>query len=140
MIQAGRRVREAGIFLSVTCLLGIAGASASIDHAEDTAAVLCKMAPSQIAILTLMLLDNTSLGTLHQQGGFNLPTQEQLFEELRILVDRVEGLRCQFQANHASNYFSLDGRLPKDKQAFLEAIEAIRGQQAPLKPECLRAL
>jgi radical SAM superfamily enzyme YgiQ (UPF0313 family) len=32
MIAAGRRVREAGIFLSVTCLLGIAGAQYSQDH------------------------------------------------------------------------------------------------------------
>ena len=40
MITAGQRVRAAGIFLSVTCLLGIAGREHSLAHAVATAEVL----------------------------------------------------------------------------------------------------
>ncbi|RWX49989.1 Radical SAM superfamily enzyme YgiQ, UPF0313 family [Candidatus Electrothrix marina] len=140
MIEAGRRVREAGIFLSVTCLLGIGGTQFSRQHAEDTATVLNKMRPSQIAVLTLMLLENTELGQAAVAGSFQLPDQVGLFRELRTLLAGLEDLRCQFQANHASNYFTLDGRLPKDRDAFLATIDQVLSGTVALKPEGLRGL
>ncbi len=139
MVEAGRRVRRAGIFLSVTCLLGIAGTEHSLAHARATAAVLNRMRPSQVAVLTLMLLDNTELGRLARQGAFVLPDRAGLFRELETLIRGLD-LRAQFQANHASNYFSLDGRLPRDKDAFLATVrQALRGSLL-LTPEGLRAL
>ncbi|WPD21356.1 MAG: radical SAM protein [Candidatus Electrothrix scaldis] len=140
MIEAGLRVREAGIFLSVTCLLGIAGRQYSRQHAEDTAAVLNQMQPSQIAVLTLMLLKNTELGQAAINGSFQLPDQEGLFRELRTLLAGLDDFRCQFQANHASNYFTLDGRLPKDREAFLAIIDQALSGVMTLKSEELRGL
>jgi radical SAM superfamily enzyme YgiQ (UPF0313 family) len=140
MIEAGRRVREAGIFLSVTCLLGIGGTQFSRQHAEDTATVLNKMRPSQVAVLTLMLLDNTELGQAAINGFFQLPDQEGLFQELRTLLADLKDFRCQFQANHASNYFTLDGRLPKDREDFLATIDQALSGGMTLKSEELRGL
>lgn len=140
MILAGRRVKEAGIFLSVTCLLGIAGIRYSLQHAADTAAVLNTIQPSQIAVLTLMLLDNTELGQTAAAGSFQLPDKLGLFQELRTLIVRLKVPRCQFQANHASNYFTLDGRLPRDKDNFLATIDEAIAGTLDLKPETLRGL
>ena len=140
MIEAGQRVREAGIFLSVTCLLGIGGRAFSQQHAGDTAAVLNAMRPSQIAVLTLMLLKNTKLGQAAAKGTFQLPDQTGLFRELRTLLEGLEDFRCQFQSNHASNYFSLDGRLPKDRNTFLAIIDQALSGGVTLKPEGLRGL
>jgi len=140
MILAGRRVKEAGIFLSVTCLLGVAGIRYSLHHATDTATVLNAIQPSQIAVLTLMLLDNTELGKMAAAGNFQLPDKLGLFQELYTLIEELKISKCQFQANHASNYFSLDGRMPRDKEIFLATIsEAIAGT-LELKPETLRGL
>ncbi|WP_457574663.1 radical SAM protein [Desulfolithobacter sp.] len=140
MICAGQRVREAGLFLSVTCLLGLGGIDRSTEHALATARVLSRMGPSQIAVLTLMLLDNTELGQAAVEGRFVLPPPDQLFAELRTLVAAIEVKRAQFQANHASNYFTLEGRLPRDREKFLAIIDrALEGRLA-LKPETLRAL
>ncbi|CAK8713919.1 Radical SAM core domain-containing protein [Candidatus Electrothrix laxa] len=140
MIKAGQRVREAGIFLSVTCLLGIGGMQYSRQHAEDTAAVLNQMQPTQVAVLTLMLLENTELGQAAAAGSFYLPDQAGLFRELRTLLAGLEDFRCQFQANHASNYFTLDGRLPKDRGGFLAIIDQALTGDVFLKPEKLRGL
>jgi radical SAM superfamily enzyme YgiQ (UPF0313 family) len=140
MILAGRQVKEASIFLSVTCLLGIAGIRYSMQHAADTAAVLNKIQPSQIAVLTLMLLDNTELGQTAAAGSFQLPDKLGLFQELRTLIVRLKVPRCQFQANHASNYFTLDGRLPRDKDNFLATIDEAIAGTLDLKPETLRGL
>jgi len=140
MIKAAQQIKAAGIFLSVTCLLGIAGAQLSSAHAAATAAVLNRMQPNQVAVLTLMLLANTPLYKQMKNGKYRMPSQKQLFEELRVLLAGLTFGRTQFQANHASNYFSLSGRLPKDKDVLLATIDdAINGLQE-LKPESCRLL
>lgn len=140
MIVAGQRVRAAGIFLSVTCLLGIAGVDSSQQHALATAAALNRMQPHQIAVLTLMVLPNTPLYRQVRAGRFALPDQAQLFLELRSLLAGLEPFRTQFHANHASNYFSLSGRLPKDRDRMSATIDQALAGLVPLKPEPRRAL
>ena len=140
MIQAGRRVRTAGIFLSVSCLLGVAGREHSLAHARATAQVLGAMQPSQIAVLTLMVLENTAMGLQELAGSFTLPDQQELFSELRTMVAELGEVKAQFQANHASNYFVLDGRLPRDKEHFLDIIDQAVVGEVSLKPDRLRAL
>lgn len=140
MVRAAEQVRQARIFLSVTVLLGVGGKELSMQHARATAEVINAMQPNQIAVLTLMILENTPLGRKHRDGIFQMPGQQALFAELRTLLTGIKVQKAQFQANHASNYFSLDGRLPRDKQQFTELIDAAIAGSISLKPEQLRAL
>jgi radical SAM superfamily enzyme YgiQ (UPF0313 family) len=140
MITAGQRVRNAGLFLSVTCLLGIAGVDNSLEHARATAEVLNRMQPQQIAVLTLMLLPNTPLYRMATKGRFLMPDQIGLFQELRTLLAALGPHRTQFHANHASNYFSLSGRLPKDQGQMLATIDRALAGAILLKPETHRGL
>ena len=71
---------------------------------------------------------------------FTMPDQMQLFHELRGLLAGLGPNRTQFYANHASNYFSLDGRLPKDQERMLATIDQALAGTLPLKPEPYRAL
>jgi radical SAM superfamily enzyme YgiQ (UPF0313 family) len=140
MIEAGQRLRAAGMFCSVTCLLGIAGPVLSQEHARATADVLNRMQPHQIAVLTLMLLPNTPLYRLWQNGRFALPDQRGLFDELRTMLAGLGTHRCQFHANHASNYFALNGRLPKDQAQMLATIDLALAGELLLKPDTYRGL
>jgi len=140
MIAAGSRIREAGIFLSVTVLLGIGGTEYSQEHAQSTAEVLNRMQPNQIAVLTLMILQNTSLGRQYGSGRFQLPDRQTLFSELRTLLACLDVPRAQFQANHASNYFTLAGRLPRDREKLINRIDRAIDGSVTLKPESFRAL
>jgi len=140
IIEAGRRVRAAGIFLSVTVLLGVAGKENSVVHAKATSLALNAMQPNQVAVLTLMVLDNTPLARQMKNGCFILPDRTQLFFELRSLLESLELRRAQFQANHASNYFPLEGRLPRDKNTFLSFINDAISGKVLLKTENSRAL
>lgn len=140
MIRAGRLVREAGMFLSVTVLLGIAGSRHSMAHARATASVLNRMKPSQVAVLTLMVLDDLPLAGQYARGEFILPDRHGLFVELRTMLEGLDLKRAQFQANHASNYFELDGRLPKDKHAMLSRIDQVLAGAVGMKPDRQRAL
>lgn len=140
MITAGQKVREAGIFLSVMVLLGIAGRRDSQDHAQATASVLNQMKPNQVAVLTLMLLDNTPLALAFRDGSFEMPDRIGLLLELRTLLEHLSLDRAQFQANHASNYFELDGRLARDKIRLISQVDDALAGAIKLKPENRRAL
>jgi len=140
MTAAGRKIREAGIFLSVTTLLGLGGVQLSAEHAIQTAEVLNKMAPHQIAALTLIPLENTALGKAVAAGTFILPTATAILHELKLLITHLDGITCQFHANHASSYLPLAGRLPRDKDTLLAAIDMALMGAIPLVPDYRRAL
>jgi radical SAM superfamily enzyme YgiQ (UPF0313 family) len=140
MIAAAIKIRQTGIFLSVTTLLGLGGVTLSAQHAVETAEVLNKMSPNQIAALTLMPLKNTVLGEEVAAGKFILPSPSEILQELHLLVSHLKNVKCQFHANHASSYLPIAGRLPRDKNAFLASIEMALKGTTPLVPDYRRAL
>ncbi|MBU4260634.1 MAG: radical SAM protein [Proteobacteria bacterium] len=140
MIRAGQRVKEAGLFLSLTVLLGIGGTEFSREHAVETGRVVSAMSANQIAVLTLMLLPNTGLYRLEKSGQFTLPNQMEMLHELRLMVENISISRAQFQANHASNYLPINCRLSRDKEMVLAAIDQALNGEKRLTPEYLRAL
>jgi radical SAM superfamily enzyme YgiQ (UPF0313 family) len=140
MIKAGRRIREVGLFLSVTVLLGIGGVAQSQAHAKATGLVLNEMAPNQIGALTLMLLENTPLYRNALTGAFQLPDRQQLLQELKTLVENIHLDRVQFQTNHASNYLPINGRLARDKTEILTVIDEALAGAVTLTPDAMRAL
>lgn len=140
MVEAAARIRAAGLFLSVTVLLGIAGINESDCHARESGRILTMMQPNQIAALTLMLLENTPLYNEYRAGRFKMPDQKMLLKELKLLVESINLTKVQFQANHASNYLPLSGRLAKDKERIVQVIEDGLSGRCNLKSESLRAL
>ncbi len=115
MIEAGRRVREAGLFLSVTRLLGIAGMERSLDHARATAAVLTRSCT--VSRCSPSWSRRTRRFTAELRAGrFTPPDRAGLFAELRCLLASLGPIRTQFSANHASNALALEGRLPRDRE------------------------
>ncbi|AGF79421.1 Fe-S oxidoreductase [Desulfocapsa sulfexigens DSM 10523] len=140
MALAACRAKKAGVFLSVTVLLGLGGVQNSLHHARETARVLSLMEPKQIAALCLMPLSNTDLGRQYQEGTFELPDSTGILLELQELLLNITCYPVQFMANHASNYLPLSGRLPRDREAMLNSVKmALLGNQ-PLVPERFRAL
>jgi len=140
LLEAGRKVRKAGLFLSVSVLLGIGGVRHSHAHAEATGAVLSAMAPNQIGVLTLMLLENTPLYRDAEAGRFQLPGPLGLLEELRIMIENIHLDRVQLQTNHASNYLPLNVRLNRDKDQTLATIANAIAGHIHLEAEGLRTL
>ncbi len=140
MVLAGNKIKDSGLFLSVTVLLGLAGRKLSQQHAIMTAAALNAISPQQIAALTLMVLTNTPLGLDEQNGKFKMIGPTTILEELYTLIAHLKVKRSQFYANHASNYLPLSGRLPKDKNSMLSEIELALTGKTTLVSEYLRAL
>ena len=140
MIEAGRRIRAAGIKLSVTVLLGIAGRERSLTHARATGEVLSAMDPNYVGALTLMILPNTQLGEKVKRGEFELMEPMELLAELGEMLRHTHLSQGLFLANHASNYLPLKVRMPAGKDEALALIDEALGGRVRLKPEWLRAL
>lgn len=140
LLEAGQRVRKAGLKLSVTVLLGIAGRERSLQHAQATGSLLTAMDPHYVGALTLMVLPNTELGAQVRQGLFPLLTPRELLQELGVMLAHTSLSRGLFLSNHASNYLPLKVKMPSEKEKGLALIEAALNNQVPLKPEWMRAL
>jgi len=142
LVAAGQRVKAAGIKLSVTVLLGIAGVERSIVHAQKTAKILTEIQPDYVGALTLMVTPEAPLHRMVEEGNFNLPSPFDLLQELRVMLAASDLHHCLFFSNHASNYLPIRARLPKDKESSLQLIDEVlsAGDTSLLKPEHLRAL
>jgi hypothetical protein len=143
MIESACKVRESGIKLSQTVLLGIGGIEMSRVHAEDTGILLGKMSPDFASALTVMLLPNTQLYQDYRAGSFKLPDKFGLLEELKIIIENMEVKKnCLFTSNHASNYLPLRVELPREKTKVLTLLDEVleKRDERILKPEHMRAL
>jgi radical SAM superfamily enzyme YgiQ (UPF0313 family) len=142
LVDAGRKLKEAGISLSVTVLLGIGGVEGSTEHALETADILSAMDPDYTGALTLMLVPGTPLYDDWKAGRFILPDQYGFLEELGIMIGRSRFTNCFFTSNHASNYLPIRARLPEEKEATVQLIrEVVESRDRKLlRPEYLRGL
>ncbi len=139
-IEMGRKVKQAGIKLSVTVLLGIAGVEGSLEHARATGRLLSEMDPDFVGALTVMLIPGTALHEAFQRGEFTLPDEKALLAELREMILHTHLSRGLFYSNHASNYLPVKARLPKGKQEALDLIDRALQGKIGLRPEWMRAL
>ena len=140
MIAAGRKVRQAGIKLSLTVLLGIAGRERSDIHARETGRVLSAIDPEFVGALSLMLMPGTPLHADYQNDRFELIGPREMLLELGTLLAHTHMTGGLFHANHASNYLPIRARMPADKENVLQLINRALEGTIQLKPEYLRAL
>jgi radical SAM superfamily enzyme YgiQ (UPF0313 family) len=140
IVPLARKLKEAGIKISVTVLLGIAGRERSKIHAEETGRVLSAMDPEYVGALSLMLIPGTPLHDAYEAGTFELLEPMELLRELKEMIAATDLSRGQFHANHASNYLPIKARMPKDKEATLRLIDEALAGRVSLKPEWLRGL
>ncbi|MEE8373243.1 MAG: radical SAM protein [Dehalococcoidia bacterium] len=142
MIEAGRKAKEAGIALSLTVILGLGGAEGSTRHAIETARVLSDIDPEYAGALTLTLVPGTPLHQEWQLGNFSLISPFEFLGELKTIVGNSGFSRCFFSSMHASNYLSVRGELPRDRERMVGEIERVlsSGDASLLRPEFLRGL
>ena len=140
IINMGKKARKAGIKLSVTVLLGIAGYERSLIHAKETGRALSEIDPEYVGALSLMLYPGTELYKRSQSGEFSIIEPLDMLKELRAMIDATNLSGGLFHANHASNYLPVRARLPEDKKTAVEMIDDAIAGRVELKPEWMRAL
>ena len=142
MVEAGRKIKEAGILLSVTVILGLGSIKGSTRHVSETARILTEMDPDYAGALTLTLIPETPIYKELERGEFELITPFDSLQELKGMVEQSTFTNCFFSSMHASNYFSIRGSMPKDKDKVLKQLKTILSSKDPrlLRPEYMRGL
>jgi radical SAM superfamily enzyme YgiQ (UPF0313 family) len=141
IIEQGKKVKDAGITLFVTIIVGLGGKRRSVAHAEKTGEALTKMSPDFVGALSLMPVEGTELYAKILSGNFEIIDPDQTLRELRIMLEHTDLSSGTFYANHASNFLPLKVRFSGNGKAqALSAIDAALRGEIPLKPEWMRGL
>ncbi len=98
------------------------------------------MDPRFLSTLTLTVVPGTPIARLHEQDRFELPDIHGLLAELRWFVEEAAPSNAIFRSNHASNYLPIGGRLPRDREAILAALDEALAGRVRLRPEWARGL
>lgn len=141
MIEAVRKIENAGIPTSVTFISGLAGKENWEEHAIETGKMITEMNASYVSLLTLMLDSRAPIVGQINRGELTLLSAEEVVAEAYLLLKHANPTKpCVFRSNHASNYVSLRGNLPADKPRLMEQLERAMADTGLLKDERFRML
>ena len=114
----------------------------SHEHAVESARVVNAIQPRFVSTLVMTPVEGTPLAEADARGEVDHLTPIELAAELRAFIGGLELSGSIFRSNHASNYLTLSGTLPKDKARLVAALDAVLAdpEHAPFTPEWLRGL
>ena len=139
IIEAGIKLKTAGIQASVTLISGLGGRERLKEHAIASAKAITAMKPHYVGFLTLMVEEPAPIVEEIRSGRMELLTPEEVVDEMELFLSNVDSEGTVFRANHASNYMLLKGNLNEDIPAMIQQIEDIRNRNG-FRKERWRAL
>jgi hypothetical protein len=129
-IDAGKKVVQSGMELSEYVMPGLGGRELWEAHATATADVLNQIDPHFIRIRSLRVPERVLLHEKLVSGEFTMQTDDMVAEELRVFIERLDGISSVVTSDHIMNLLEeVTGKLPDDKEKMLEVIR--RYQQLP---------
>jgi len=128
MMSLCRKSQQAGMKLSVTAILGLAGQERSREHALATAEWVTELSPEFFSLLTMFQRHNDDFLrsiTLQTNGG--------ILKEALEIVRHLAPQKTILRSNHVSNILHLAGAYPKDREKIIaQAEQALAlGRQHP---------
>jgi len=123
-IDAGRKVKEAGISLSEYIMPGLGGKSMWREHAIETARVLNQIDPDFIRVRTLKVLKIMPLYRKIESGELELLSDDEIVAEERLLIENLDGIHSRLVSDHILNLLEeLEGDFPEAKDRMLATID-----------------
>jgi radical SAM superfamily enzyme len=125
ILEAGRKVMEAGISLSEYIMPGVGGRTLSEEHARETARVLNKVRPDFIRVRTFALHPQSPMRKMVDAGTFLPMTDEEIVAEIRLLVSCLEEIHSYFSCGDYSPnlLMQVNGYLDQKKAEMLGEID-----------------
>ncbi|MBQ1391340.1 MAG: radical SAM protein [Firmicutes bacterium] len=141
IIRAVQKIEKSGLKASVTFISGLAGRAGWQEHAVMSGTMITEMNASYVALLTLLVDPSVPMAEKIRSGEMELLSAEEVLQETHLLLENANPSKsCVFRSNHASNYVSLAGNLPEDREAMLRKLEAAMQDRRMIKNEAFRAL
>lgn len=118
MAELALMAREAGMKLSVTAILGLAGNGLSLQHARATAEWVNRVDPEYFSLLTMFHRHNDDFVSSLQQC-----TRRELMMEAREMLQHLHPAKTILRSNHVSNFLNLSGSYPKDRERLIADVD-----------------
>ena len=122
IVEAGLKVRQAGIEQSEYVLIGAGGRERSREHALASADVLNRITPEFIRLRTFIPMAGTPLYDEWRQGTFGLLQPHEALQETEVFISALAAAGSMLYSDHASNYAYVNGRIPEDKPVMLQSV------------------
>lgn len=125
-IEGGRKVKEAGIELSIYFMPGIGGRKFSAENAEQTAYVVNQVDPDFVRIRTFVLKVESEMYDMYRKGEFEPCTDIEKLGEIRQLISGIEQPEVTIVSDHIVNLVgSVGGKIGTHKQEMLKKIDDV---------------
>ncbi len=123
-IEAGEKVKNAGITLSVNVMPGLGGKKYSREHALESADAINQINPDFIRLRSFVPPDSTTPFTATSEHWFEVLTDMLIAKEILLLIESLEGISSTLESAHPLNLFEgVKGSLPRDKSKMTRDIE-----------------
>lgn len=119
MLELCKKAHAAGMKLSVTAILGLAGRARSAEHAAATADWISALSPQYFSLLTMFLRHNDDF-----LASIEPLSHGEILLETQALLQRMQPHGTILRSNHVSNFLNLAGSYPKDRQRMIDAAAA----------------
>lgn len=140
MLEAGLRLRNAGIDLWGIILIGLGGKPLSMENARETAKIINEMQPNHLSAMNYTPVEGTKLGNQALRGEFQVLSAKESLMETAELIRNLEVSGMHFTSDHASNYLPLKGTLNEDRDKLLRLIDGAIGGTVAVRSEQSRGL
>ena len=141
LIDAVRKIEACGMQSSVTFISGLAGKDGWEDHAIQTGTMISEMEPSYVGLLTLIVEPSVPMAKDIESGKLKLLSPDEVMAETLLMLENTNVTKkCVFRSNHASNYVSLRGDLPDDKEKMMNMLRKAMKNHDMFRDERFRAL
>ena len=123
-IQAGLKVKKAGMELSEYVMPGLGGRALSREHALETADALNRINPDFIRLRTLAIPNHIELYRDVSQGTFEKLNDRGIVQEILLFLQSLDGITSSLKSDHILNLFEdIEGKFPQDKQKMIDVAE-----------------
>ena len=123
-IEAGQKVKAAGIELSVYYMPGVGGKELSDDNAIETADVISQVNPDFVRIRTFVSHFDTGLMEDINSGRMTECTDLEKMFEFKKMIENIHGADGMLYSDHIINlHQNVYGNLKTDKQKMLSIFE-----------------
>lgn len=122
-VEAGKKIKAAGLSLSEYVIIGLGGSDLWREHALDTAKTLNLINPDFIRLRTLAVPTSSPLYREVELGNFKPMADDDLIREEELLIKTLEGINSYIYSDHILNLLEeVTGRLPEGKTSMLQII------------------
>lgn len=129
IIEAAKKLKEAGIKNSLTLISGLGGKELLEEHAIQSAKLISQIKPEFCSFLALQIFPDTPLYKDIVAGIFQTISSEEVLDEMILFLQNVDSEATVFRSNHASNLVALRGTFNSDIPLLLKVLKEAKDKK-----------